>query len=83
LKGRDCPDCKKFLDAINHAGDHKFDFVSECSRHKDVHTQPETPEDFWEVGFPSPLKSNNSTRSLGNDADMTPSSLEISKNGDR
>jgi len=82
LKGRDCPECKKFLDAINHAGDHKFDFVTECSRHKDVHTPPGTPEDFWEVGFPSPSKSN-ATRNLGNDADTSLSSLEISKNGDR
>jgi len=74
LKGRGCPHCKKFHDAINDGADHKFDFL-ECSRHREIHTPPHTPEQFWQVGFPdtedqqTSKSSTNTTYSSAGDPD--------------
>jgi len=55
LKGKDCPHCQKFYDAIQEGGQHKFDrgkFVAECSKHKQRFTPPSTPPNYWDLGFP-------------------------------
>jgi len=67
LKGRECPHCEKFYEALNQ-GDHKFDrskFVAECSRHKEIHSPPQTPPGFWEPGFPSSQSQVGTTHQEG------------------
>jgi len=59
LKGRECEECAKFYDAIGD-GQFQFDrehFVNECSRHRQIHTPPQTPPHYWDVDFPSTQKS--------------------------
>jgi len=67
LKGRDCPHCKKFYDAVNDGADHKFDFL-QCSRHREIHTPHNTPEQFWQVGFPDSEDTNLQSSKSNTDA---------------
>lgn len=66
LPGHECEHCQKviirlliviiqFYDAIDSDGKifDRSKIVNECSRHKHLYSPPDTPENFWQVSFPS------------------------------
>ncbi|XP_034027359.1 DNA endonuclease RBBP8 [Thalassophryne amazonica] len=51
LKGTTCKECETYY--ANLPEEQKQKKLSACSRHRFLHIPPCTPENFWEVGFPS------------------------------
>jgi len=54
LKGFSCAECEKFYKDENLTDSKKKEILNRCSRHRYQDTPPpNTPDEFWEVGFPS------------------------------
>lgn len=55
LTGYECEECAAFFDeAVLHGDGAKYydrDELLRCSRHRALHTPPQTPEDYWELSF--------------------------------
>ncbi|XP_053198328.1 DNA endonuclease RBBP8 [Scomber japonicus] len=51
LKGTTCKECEIYYAHLPE--EEKKKKLSECSRHRYLYVPPSTPENFWEVGFPS------------------------------
>lgn len=55
LNGYECEECAVFFDeAVLHGDGAKYfdrDELLRCSRHRALHTPPQTPEDYWELSF--------------------------------
>ncbi|XP_061570040.1 DNA endonuclease RBBP8 [Cololabis saira] len=51
LKGTTCKECEVYYAHLPEDEKHKK--LTECSRHRFLYIPPSTPENFWEVGFPS------------------------------
>ncbi|XP_061122222.1 DNA endonuclease RBBP8-like isoform X1 [Syngnathus typhle] len=51
LKGTTCKECEVYYAHLPE--EEKVKKLSECSRHRHRFVPPSTPENFWEVGFPS------------------------------
>ncbi|XP_051910536.1 DNA endonuclease RBBP8 [Hippocampus zosterae] len=51
LKGTTCKECEVYYAHLPE--EEKVKKLSECSRHRHRFIPPSTPENFWEVGFPS------------------------------
>ncbi|XP_062335021.1 DNA endonuclease RBBP8 isoform X2 [Osmerus eperlanus] len=51
LKGHTCKECEIYYADLPEA--EKIKKLSACSRHRFHYIPPSTPENFWEVGFPS------------------------------
>ncbi|XP_016886958.1 DNA endonuclease RBBP8 isoform X2 [Cynoglossus semilaevis] len=51
LKGTTCKECEIYYAHLPE--EEKLRKLSECSRHRFRYIPPSTPENFWEVGFPS------------------------------
>ncbi|XP_044196107.1 DNA endonuclease RBBP8 isoform X2 [Thunnus albacares] len=51
LKGTTCKECEVYYAHLPE--EEKQKKLSECSRHRFLYIPPSTPENFWEVGFPS------------------------------
>ncbi|XP_077592113.1 DNA endonuclease RBBP8 isoform X2 [Stigmatopora nigra] len=51
LKGATCKECEIYYRHLPE--EEKKNKLSECSRHRHLFMPPSTPENFWEVGFPS------------------------------
>ncbi|XP_077480914.1 DNA endonuclease RBBP8 isoform X2 [Stigmatopora argus] len=51
LKGTTCKECEIYYRHLPE--EEKKKKLSECSRHRHLFIPPNTPENFWEVGFPS------------------------------
>ncbi|XP_057680748.1 DNA endonuclease RBBP8 isoform X2 [Corythoichthys intestinalis] len=51
LKGTTCKECEIYY--MHLPEEEKQKKLSECSRHRHLFLPPNTPENFWEVGFPS------------------------------
>ncbi|XP_055007234.1 DNA endonuclease RBBP8 [Boleophthalmus pectinirostris] len=51
LKGTTCKECEVYYAHLPEEERHKK--LSNCSRHRFLYIPPCTPENFWEVGFPS------------------------------
>ncbi|XP_060920191.1 DNA endonuclease RBBP8-like [Labrus mixtus] len=51
LKGATCKECDVYYAHLPE--DEKQKKLSSCSRHRFLYIPPCTPENFWEVGFPS------------------------------
>ncbi|XP_077364796.1 DNA endonuclease RBBP8 isoform X2 [Festucalex cinctus] len=51
LKGTTCKECDVYYNHLPE--EEKEKKLSECSRHRHRFIPPSTPENFWEVGFPS------------------------------
>jgi hypothetical protein len=55
LTGYECVECAAFFDeAVLHGDGAKYydrDELLRCSRHRALHTPPQTPEDYWELSF--------------------------------
>jgi len=53
LNGFDCPDCIEYYRHQGLSGKELEAKLKDCSRHRGVRKREETPEYFWEFGFPS------------------------------
>ncbi|XP_069554040.1 DNA endonuclease RBBP8 [Brachyistius frenatus] len=53
LKGTSCKECEIYYAHLPE--EEKQKKMSACSRHRFLYIPPSTPENFWEVGFPSTL----------------------------
>uniref|UniRef100_A0A674PIR3 DNA endonuclease activator Ctp1 C-terminal domain-containing protein n=2 Tax=Takifugu rubripes TaxID=31033 RepID=A0A674PIR3_TAKRU len=51
LKGTTCKECEIYYAHLPE--EEKQKRLSACSRHRFLYIPPSTPENFWEVGFPS------------------------------
>lgn len=51
LKGTTCKECEVYYNHLPE--EEKQKKLSACSRHRFLYVPPSTPENFWEVGFPS------------------------------
>ncbi|XP_035981265.1 LOW QUALITY PROTEIN: DNA endonuclease RBBP8 [Fundulus heteroclitus] len=51
LKGTTCKECEVYYAHLPE--EEKQQKLSSCSRHRYLYIPPSTPENFWEVGFPS------------------------------
>ncbi|KAM8822614.1 DNA endonuclease RBBP8 isoform 2-T6 [Spinachia spinachia] len=51
LKGTTCKECELYYAHLTE--EERQVKLSACSRHRFLHIPPSTPENFWEVGFPS------------------------------
>lgn len=52
LEGYACKCCKDYYEAVGLTEEEIKERMKDCSRHRDRHAPPQTPEHFWSIGFP-------------------------------
>lgn len=53
LNGYSCSECAQYYSSFNLTEEELKKKLKDCSRHRDYHSPPKTPEHYWDTDFPS------------------------------